>query len=123
MAQATNLLLKNAAAANVTYNPTKIVTGDQAIYTDRTNGTLAGQSKASLTLKESATTRKVSGKVTYPVLNATTGALSHTLIGTFDVVCPLVATLAERQEVRARVASLIADAIVTAAVDNGETPW
>jgi hypothetical protein len=38
-------------------------------------------------------------------------------------VCPLVATLAERQEVRARVASLIADAIVTAAVDNGETPW
>jgi hypothetical protein len=73
--------------------------------------------------KETSTVRKVSGKVSYPVANATTGLLSHTMLGTFELVLPLQASLADRQEARARLAAMVADAIVTAACDNGETPW
>lgn len=123
MAAAGNLILKNNADVNVTYYPFKVLTGDTAAYVDRTNGVLAAQSVASLFFKQSATTRKVSGKVTYPVLNATTGELSHTLLGTFELIAPLVATATERLEIRKRVAAMIADAIVSSALDNGETPW
>jgi len=123
MAAAGNLTLKNYADVNVTYYPLRIETGKQAVYVDRTNSVLAAQSRASMFFSESPTTRKVSGKVTFPVLNATTGVVSYTLLGTFDMRLPLTASLTERQELRKRLASAIADAIVVAAVDNGETPW
>lgn len=122
MASAATLVLKNASAVNVNYFPIRIQTGDFALYVDRTSGVLAAQSKASLTYSESPVIRKVAGKITYPVLGID-GKLSHTLIGNFNLSIPTVATLAERQELRARMAAMVADAIVTSAVDNGETPW
>lgn len=123
MAAAANLVLKNNADVNVTYYPFLINTGSEAGYVDRTSGTLAAQSKAKLFFKESATTRKVSGKITFPVLNATTGVVSHTLLGTFEIVCPLIATATERLDIRKRLTAMVADAIVGSAVDSGETPW
>lgn len=123
MAAAGNLTLKDYADVNVVYYPVRIKTGEEATYVDRTNNVLAAQSRAGIYFSESATTRKVLGKVTFPVLNATTGLLSHTMVGTFDLRLPLVGTLTERQQLRKRLAALIADAIVVAAVDNGETPW
>lgn len=123
MAAATNLVLLNAAGANVTYYPQRVITGDYASYVDRTNAAIAAQSKASLTYKETSSVRKVLGKVTYPVLNATTGVLSHTCLGTFQLDLPLISTLTERQELRKRVSSLVGNAIVTSAVDDGEMPW
>jgi hypothetical protein len=123
MAATGNLLLKNAAAAEQTYYPFSVINGDKAMYIDRTNSVLAAQSRASLFFNESTKTRKVTGKVTYPVLNATTGELSHTLIGTFEFAIPLIASSAERAEIRSRAADMIDDAIVIAAVDNGEMPW
>lgn len=123
MAAAATIILLNAAAANVSYYPQRVITGDYASFVDRTNTVIAAQSKASLTYKESATTRKVLGKVTFPVLNATTGVLSHTCLGTFELVVPLIATATERQEVRKRLTSLVGHAIVTSANDDGEMPW
>jgi len=123
MAAAANLILLNNAGANVTYYPQRVVTGDQATYVDRTNTVLAAQSKASLFYKESLTTRKVSGKVTFPVINATTGVLSYTCLGTFEIVIPLVATSTDRLDVRKRLTSLVSHAIVTSASDDGEMPW
>lgn len=123
MAAAANLTLKNAADANVTYYPFRVNGGSEASYIDRTNSVLSAQSRASVFFKESKETRTVQGKVTFPVLNATTGALAYTCLGTFDIRLPLVATLTDRQELRKRLAALIADAITAMAVDNGETPW
>lgn len=123
MATATTLVLKNAAAVNVNYYPIKIVTGDVAQYVDRTNGALNAQARASLFFRESISTRKVSGKLTYPVVDAVTGLVKYTNLATFEIVTPLAATLVERQEILARAKAMIADAIVTAAVENGETPW
>lgn len=123
MSAAATIILLNAASANVNYYPQRIINGSESIYVDRTNGVLAAQSRASLFFNESAVTRKVVGKVTYPVLNATTGALSHTLIGTYEFKLPLISTLTERQEVRKRLTSLIGLAITSDATDNGETPW
>jgi hypothetical protein len=122
MATAATLVLKNSADVNVNYFPVRIITGQEAGYVDRTQGVLALQPKASLFYRENLTTRIVTGKVTYPVLNATTGVLDSG-IATFDMRLPFVLDLTSRQEVRKRLASLVADPIVTAAVDNGETPW
>lgn len=123
MAAVANLILLNNAGANVTYYPQKVTTGDYAQYVDRTSAVIAAQSKASLTYKESTTTRKVQGKVTFPVLNATTGLVSHTLLGTFEIVIPLVATATERLDVRKRLASFVGHAVVNVAADDGEMPW
>lgn len=122
MAAATTLVLKNAAAANVNYNPIRILTGQEAAYVDRTQGVLALQPKATLYFKESDVTRTVSGKVTYPVKDSITSVID-TCIGKFEMRLPMKLALADRQEVRARLAAFIADTIVNSAVDNGETPW
>lgn len=123
MATAATLVLLDYLGANVNYQPVVIKTGDQATYVDRTNAVLAAQSKFSMFYRESLSTRKVQGKLTYPVLNATTGVLSHTLIGTFEFVIPLIATLIERQQLRKRLVSAIGTTVVLSAVDDGETPW
>lgn len=122
MAAAATLVLKNAADVNVNYYPVKISTGEYAGYVDRTQGVLALQPFASLKYSESATQRKVSGKVTYPIKDAVTGVID-TAYGEFSFVLPKVHVLADRQETRKRVSALIIDAITVAAVDNGETPW
>lgn len=122
MAAASTLILKNAADVNVNYYPVKISTGEYAGYVDRSQGVLALQPFASLKYSESATQRKVSGKVTYPVKDAITGVMD-TAYGEFSFVLPKVHVLADRQEARKRLTALIADAITIAAVDNGETPW
>lgn len=122
MAQAANLVLKNASAVNVTYGPRLIRTGEIASYTDQTAGLSdAVRSKATLTLKESATVRTVEGKVTYPERRAT-GELD-TAFGTFMVKSVHVMTPTAKLEVLSRLRAMIDDAIVTAAVDSGETPW
>lgn len=122
MAAATTLVLKNASAVNVNYYPVQIVTGDRAVYTDRTNAKLALQHRASLYYGETTAQRRISGKVDYRVENATTGVIT-TGYGEFSFRIPNSFVLADRQEVAARLRAMIDDAIVTAAAENGETPW
>lgn len=122
MASATTLVLKNAAAVNVNYYPTVIQTGSRAVYVDRTNGKLALQSHATLTQAEQATQRRTSGKVDFRVEDAVTGVV-RTGYGDFSFRIPNEFSLVERQELAARLRAMIDDAVVTAAVENGETPW
>lgn len=122
MAAAGNLTLKNSADVNVVYGPVKIKTGEYAQYVDRTQGVLALQPVASLAYSENEDVRKVVGTVTYPVLNATTGVVEKDF-GRFEYTLRRSHTADDRLNVRKRLAALIADSIVTTAVDNGETPW
>jgi len=121
MAQATNLTLKNAAAANVLYGPRVIRTGDIAIYRDDTAGlTEATRGSASLSIKETALLRRVEGKVAYPEL---VGGVVQTNIADFRLKVVKSMTEGAKAELLARIRALISDAIVTAATDKGETPW
>lgn len=122
MATAATLVLKNAAAVNVNYLPRAISTGEKAMYRDETQGVIALQPKATLFYRENGSTRIVSGKLTYPVLDAVTGAVDEELF-TCEFRLPLKLTLANRQEILARSKQFLQDAIVQAAVENGETPW
>lgn len=122
MATATTLVLKNAAAVNVNFYPVAIQTGAKAVYVDRTNSALALQDRATLAYSESETQRRVSGKVDHRISDATTGVIS-TAFGEFSFRIPNVFTLTDRQELAARLRAMIDDAVVTAAVENGETPW
>lgn len=122
MAQAITLVLKNAAAANVNYFPKTIATGVKALYQDRTQGVIALQPTASMSFRESSTVRTVSGKLVFPVLNATTGVID-TCLGKFEFVMPLKLEAVTRQEILARTRAMIIDAVITDAAVNGETPW
>jgi hypothetical protein len=123
MANATTLVLKNQAAVAVNYYPILVSTGKEAIYVDRTLGQLSAQSRATLTFKENQTTRRVAGLVKIPSIDAVTGLVKYTCLADFNIVTPLAATGPERLEILARVRAFIDDAIVQAAVENGETPW
>jgi len=113
-----NLTITGGAA--VTYYPKKVIAGSEAYYIDRTNPVIAGQSVLSFFMSESATVRKVTGKVTYPTLNATTNVLSYTHLGSFELKAPLQGTKAERTEVRLRTKDAIGNAVVTSMFDDGE---
>lgn len=122
MAAATTLVLKNNADVNVNYYPVVVKTGEYARYVDRTQGVLNLQPLASVALKETTDLRKVSGSVSFPVLNATTGIVSSSY-GNFEYKLVKAHSSTDRLDVRKRLQALIVDAVVTAAVDNGETPW
>lgn len=122
MASATTLVLKNAAAANVNYFPTFISTGSKAVYVDRTNSKLALQSHATLGYSENDAQRRVSGKVDHRVEDAVTGQID-TGYGEFAFRIPNSFSATDRQELESRLRQMIIDAIVTASVENGETPW
>jgi len=122
MAAAATLVLKNNADVNTNYFPIVVKTGEYAKYVDRTQGVLSLQPTAALAYSESSTTRKVSGTVTFQTLDAATGAVD-TSYGRFEYSILKKQSATDRLDLRKRLAALIADAIVTAAVDNGETPW
>lgn len=123
MTQRSNLTLKNAADADVVYYPTKVIEGEQAFWVDRSEGVIAAQSKASVFLTESQTTRKVSGKVTLPVWNATLKAVELVELASFELKAPLTSALPNRKELFARFASLAASPIVQSAFEDGEGQW
>jgi hypothetical protein len=123
MAQAANLSLLNGAGAAVLYNPQKVVTGEEAVYQDRTNAAIAAQSRASIRIRETKSARRVSGRLTVPILNATTGELSHELVGEFYLLRPLIATATESEDLRKRVVALVGHAVITSMINDGESVW
>jgi len=122
MSAAATLVLKNAAAVSVNYFPRLIKTGEEAMYRDESQGVDRLQPLATLYYRQNPDTRIVSVKLTYPVLDAVTNAVDTCLFkGEFRL--PRKLTLASRQEILARTKQMFADAVVQAAVENGETPW
>lgn len=127
MAAQANLTVNNYAAAAVTYNALYADTDKGAKWADKLQGSLLGYREIFLGMKRPADKLngvvRVQGKVTRPVVDGTTGALSYQSLGTIEFVIPAKATLAERQELWAAVKNFAANAVVQSAVLDFEVPW
>lgn len=126
MAQVANLLLKNHAAVDVTFAPDTVRTGEYAKFADRSQGSFVGSAYASITRKinpSSTGSRKIQGKISVPNVDATTGVLKYTGLGTAELVMPNAMTLAEKRELYARYKSFVAHAVFGAAVQDDDMPW
>lgn len=126
MAQVANMLLKNYAAADVTFAPDIVRTGEYAKYADRSQGSFVGTAYASITRKinPAATgVRKIQAKLVVPSVDATSGMLKYQLLGTIEAVTPNASTLAEKRELYARLVSLVGNAVFGNAVKDDDMPW
>lgn len=126
MATIANLVLLNHAAANVTFAPDTVRTGEYAKYADRAQGSFVGAAYASITRKinpQPTGVRKIQAKLVVPTVDSTTGLLKYQGLGTAELVMPNAMTLAEKQELYARFKSLIAHAVFGTAVTTDEMPW
>lgn len=126
MATIANLLLKNYAAADVTFVPDICRTGEYAKYADRSQGSFLGTAYTSLTRKinPAATgSRKLQLKLSVPFIDATTGALKYQPIFTGEAACPNAMSVTDKREFYARVKSAVAHAIFQQAIEDDSMPW
>lgn len=128
MATAANITVNNYAAGAVVYKVLDVDgVNSKTVWADDTPGTLLGFRKISLQRKlpkdEANGTIRLEGKVTRPILDGVTGALSYTDIGSFQLVFPSKASLAERRETWAALKNYIAHSVVSTAVDTFEVPY
>lgn len=121
MAAAANLILKDRFDANFTMSPVVIKTGEYAKYINRIPTVLALQPTAALAYSESASVRKVSGTLVYPLADAL--GVVKTSYAKFELTLDKSQEDWNRDEILSWLKSFVADAIVEAAVINGETPW
>lgn len=118
-----NITVNNYAAAAVTYY-TEDVREGVAKWNDTAAGAAAGFRPISLQLKRA--TDRVSGvdrvivKMARPIVNGTTGAIDYTSRVSIEVLVPVKATLAERQELYAMAKNFTAHANFLAAVKDLE---
>jgi hypothetical protein len=125
MAAIAALSILNYAAAAQTFSPSQ--SSPTCVWVEAGFTSLDSQHKATLGMKmpKNASTGvvRLQGKMTYPVLDSTTGALSHTPLGTFELVFPPKATLTERRELFARFKDYVTDAVVQSAVEDLALPY
>lgn len=125
MAAAADLTLKNNAAANVTFNVYR-VDPDSVEWIESGATSILGTSRLSLGRKipadKASGVYRITGKLTRPVLNATTGALDGTLTGTFEILRPAKLTVAETDEFYARFKEAVTQAVVKSAAESGALP-
>jgi hypothetical protein len=125
MAAAADLTLKNNAAANVTFNVFS-VNSDSVEWVEAGATSILGTSRAVLSRKipaDKATgVYRIGGKLTRPVVNATTGALDGTNTFTFEYLRPAKLSVAEVDELVARAKEFVAQAIIKSAVESGAIP-
>lgn len=123
MAAAANLILKNAAAANVTFEVFSIES-NAVEWREQGIATLIGTPSNRLSRKLAADKvngiNRVSGKLVYPEI-ATDGTV-RTVTGTFEIIRPVAAANATCDEFSARFKEAIAQAIVSTAVKTGAIP-
>lgn len=125
MAAAADLTLKNAAAANVTFNVYS-VEPNQVEWVEAGATSILATVRAYLNRK--IPTNKLSGvyrsggKLTSPVVNATTGALDGTLGFTFEYTRPANLTVTNVDEHVARAQALVGLVIVKQMVESGAIP-
>lgn len=126
MATIANLVLLNNAAANVTFAPDTVRTGEYAKFADRTQGSFVGTAYASITRKinPAATgVRKIQAKLVLPTVDGVTGLLKYQGLFTAEAAMPNAMSLLEKQELYARAKSLISNAIFGNAVTTDDMPW
>lgn len=125
MAAAAALTLKNNAAANVTYDVYG-VNPDSVEWTEAGATSILGTRRFVLSrvipTDKSLGVYRTRGKLTYPVLNGTTGALDGTITGTFEILRPAKLAVADVDEAYARYKEAVAQAIVKLAAETGAIP-
>lgn len=125
MAAAADLSLKNDAAAAVTFN-VYAVNPDSVEWTEAGATSILGTSRAVLSRKvpsdKANGVYRISGSLTRPVLNGTTGALDGTMTFKFELLRPAKLATTEANEAYARFKELVAQAIVKSAAQSGAIP-
>jgi len=125
MAAAADLSLKNNAGTAVSFN-VYAVREDSVEWVESGATSILGTSRAQITRKVPANKAsgvyRIGGKLTRPVVNATTGALDGTLTGTFEILRPANLAVADVDEMVARFKELVNQAIVKAAAESGAIP-
>jgi len=123
MASATNLVLKDRNAVNVNYSPVAIETGKSAKYVDRTQSVVALQPTVRMDFSESNTLRRSTWTSVVPMARPSDPAIIDYESVKIIFTSPLAQPGTTRLESLARARALIDDAVVQAAVENGETAW
>lgn len=125
MAQAADLTLLNNAAANVTFGIYTVEPNDVE-WTENGATSIQGTSRFRLTRvipnNKANGVYRVKGRLTRPVINATTGALDGTLTFNFELLRPANLSNAEVDEAYSRFKTAVALSIVKAAAENGAIP-
>lgn len=116
-----NIVLKNAAAANVTFAHRNTAGGTNVFVSAGTN--LLDSKKLELTLKEGGQTNRVVGKLSVPStgINPETGLVSvqWTEVGSFDLSSVKVASTLAQDDFLAMFASLADHAAVKSLFKTG----
>lgn len=125
MASAAALTLKNNAAANVTFDVYS-VKADAVEWQEAGATSILGTNRFILSRvipnDAAAGVYRTRGKLTYPVINGTSGLLDGTVTGTFEILRPAKLTVANVDEFYARFKEAVAQAIVKAAAETGAIP-
>lgn len=126
MAAIANLVLANHASANVTY----LVQAEQdgsGLWADTTQGTPGGFRPVRLTLERPKDPSKgvfrVRTFVARPFIDPITGLVSYTSRANSEIILPVNATLAERQELYAAYKNMAAHAVTASAIRDLEGVW
>lgn len=123
-----------ATPVNHTFNPVTIDANGVAKWADRSGGIALGYPTVTMSVRQptkGSRATKVSLKVWTPILEVTSPSTmtgiqpaptkAYDLLATIDLVLPERSTLAQRNDILAYVKNLMANSVVTAAVQNGET--
>lgn len=125
MAAAADLTLLDKLGNAVTYTPFS-VEQDAVEFNESGALTIQGTRRARLGRKipadRSNGVYRTVGKLTYPIINATTGALDGTFTGNFEILRPAKLLTADVNEFHARFESFVAQEIVRLAVVSGAIP-
>jgi hypothetical protein len=126
MAAIANLVLQNHAAANVTY----LVQAEQdgsGLWADTAQGTPGGFRTVRLALERPKDPTKGVYRVRIfaarPVVNGTTGLVDYTSRTNSEIIIPVQATLAERQELYAAFKNMAGHAVSASAIRDLEGVW
>jgi len=125
MAAAAALTLKNNAATNVTFDVYS-VESDAVEWTESGATSILGTNRFRMSRKVPADklngVYRTNGKLTYPVINGTTGLLDGTVTLNFEILRPAKLTVANVDEAYARFKEAVAQAIVKTAAESGAIP-
>lgn len=126
MAAIANLTLQNHAAGNVTYAVQSEQDGS-GVWADTAQGTPGGFRPVKLTVERPKDPTKgvyrVRIQIARPVVNGTTGLVDYTSRANTEVIIPVQATLAERQELYAAFKNMAANAVTGSAIKDLEGVW
>lgn len=126
MAQATTMVVADQVPANHNYNPIT-ANGSRAIYVNPEATTAAGRSTLIVDfagVSANSTREKTKLNLAFPVEQTIDGVTTvhHTNRAVVEIYTDQTATLAEKQNILARIKSALGNAVITTLVTTGEPP-